>query len=32
MSEQDSGKKGKSVSDLSLDEIETDAKAVDTLS
>jgi flagellar motor switch protein FliN/FliY len=27
MSEQDSGKKGKSVSDLSLDEIETDAKA-----
>lgn len=27
MSEQDSGKKGKSVSELSLDEIETDAKA-----
>jgi flagellar motor switch protein FliN/FliY len=27
MSEQDSGKKGKSVSDLSLDEIETDAKS-----
>lgn len=27
MSEQDSGKKGKSVSDLSLDEIEADAKA-----
>jgi len=27
MSEQDSGKKGKSVSELSLDEIETDARA-----
>lgn len=27
MSEQDNGKKGKSVSELSLDEIETDAKA-----
>ncbi len=27
MSEQDSGKKGKSVSELSLDEIETDAKS-----
>lgn len=28
MSEQDSGKKGKSVSELSLDEIETDAKSM----
>ncbi|MCC6912390.1 MAG: flagellar motor switch protein FliN [Rhodospirillaceae bacterium] len=30
MSEQDSGKKGKSVSELSLDEIENDAKSAKT--